>query len=177
MARILVIDDEPAVRSLFRTVLECEGHTVQEAGDGDEGLAVHAREPADLVIVDLVMPRVNGVTVIGRLLSSCPEVRIIPMTGVLASLCTPENMMNALGGRRVLVKPLTPDEILSAVFEVLGLYRRAKGHDAWHWCEACSRWPTASYFAWQGKPPTGDFCLECREKDKYRRSTVLTGLP
>ena len=177
MARILVIDDEPAVCSLFRTALECGGHTVDEAHDGDDGLAAYARQPADLVIVDLVMPRVNGMTVIERLRRSDPDVRIIPMTGALASLCTPENLMQALGGRRVLVKPLTPDEILRAVFEVLGQYRRAEGLNTWHWCEACSRWPTASYFEWQGKPPAGDFCLECRERDKHRGSTVLTGLP
>ncbi len=127
------------------------------------------------MIVDLVMPRVNGMTVIERLRSSDPDVRIIPMTGALASLCTPANLRQALGGRRVLVKPLTPDEILRAVCEVLGRYRRAQGHDAWHWCTACSHWPTAGYFEWQGKPPTGGFCLECRAKDQYRRATVLTG--
>ena len=171
------MDDEPAVRSLIRSILERDGYDVEEAGDGDEGLAVYARDPADLVIVDLVMPRTNGVTVIAKLRDSYPKVRVIPMTGALASLCESERMADVFGGQCLLVKPLVPDEILVAVFELLGFYRRADGRETWHWSQACSRWPTACYFKWQGKPATGEFCIECREKDTYRRSAVLDGVP
>ncbi len=120
MARILVIDDEVAVRSLFRDVLEREGHAVEEARDGDEGLAAFAREPADLVIVDLVMPRTNGATMVRRLREAYPEARVIPMTGILAWLCPPEKLADLFGAVRALIKPLTPEEILGAVHETLG---------------------------------------------------------
>lgn len=115
MARILVVDDEPVVRSLFRTVLEREGHAVEEARDGHEGLAAYVREPADLVIVDLVLPGMNGMTMIATLKRSDPEARVVPMTGILASLCPPAKLAAVLGASSALTKPLTADEILGAV--------------------------------------------------------------
>jgi CheY-like chemotaxis protein len=115
MARILVVDDEPVVRSLFRTVLEREGYAVEEASGGDEGLAAYAREPADLVIVDLVLPGMNGMTMISTLRRSDPDARVLPMTGVLASLCPPAKLAELLGAPSALMKPVTADEILSAV--------------------------------------------------------------
>lgn len=115
MARILVVDDEPVVRSLFRTVLERDGYAVEEASDGNEGLAAYAREPADLVIVDLVLPGMSGMTMITTLRRSDPDARVLPMTGVLASLCPPTKLAEVLGAPSALMKPVTPDEILSAV--------------------------------------------------------------
>jgi CheY-like chemotaxis protein len=119
MARILVIDDEPVVRSIFRTVLEREGHAVEEAGDGREGLDAYAREPADLVIVDLVMPKTSGVTTIRKLRSAHPEARVIPMTGVLASLCPSDKLAEIFGAARALIKPVTPERLLHAVSAAL----------------------------------------------------------
>ena len=57
MATILVIDDQDAVRTLLRTVLEGAGHEVTEAPNGRLGPAAYRERPADLVITDILMPR------------------------------------------------------------------------------------------------------------------------
>ena len=119
MARILVIDDEPVVRGLFRTVLELDGHTVEEASDSPGGLAAYAREPADLVIVDLVMPEESGVITIRKLRERYPDVRILPMTGLLTQLWSSDELSKLLNAKRTLAKPITPDEIVSAVRDAL----------------------------------------------------------
>ncbi|MHC4493416.1 MAG: response regulator, partial [Planctomycetota bacterium] len=108
MARILVIDDEPVVRGLFRTVLELDGHTVEEAADSPGGLAAYAREPADLVIVDLVMPHESGVITIRKLREQYPDARILPMTGLLTQLWPSDELSRLLSAERTLAKPVTP---------------------------------------------------------------------
>lgn len=119
MARILVIDDEPVVRDLFRTVLELDGHDVEEAADSASGLAAYAREPADLVIVDLVMPRESGVITIRKLRRQYPDVRVLPLTGLLTQLWNADELSRLLNSDRMLTKPVTPDEIVGAVRRAL----------------------------------------------------------
>ncbi|MHC5044687.1 MAG: response regulator [Planctomycetota bacterium] len=119
MARILVIDDEPVVRGLFRTVLELDGHNVEEAADSPTGLAAYAREPADLVIVDLVMPHESGVIMIRKLREQYPNVRILPMTGLLTQLWSSDQLSKLLNADRTLAKPVTPDQIVEAVRDAL----------------------------------------------------------
>lgn len=118
MARILVIDDEPVVRGLFRTVLELDGHNVEEAADSPTGLAAYAREPADLVIVDLVMPNESGVITIRKLRDRYSDVRILPMTGLLTQLWSSDELSRLLNAR-TLAKPVTPDQIVGAVRDAL----------------------------------------------------------
>jgi CheY-like chemotaxis protein len=119
MARILVIDDEPVVRGLFRTVLQLDGHDVEEADSSPDGLAAYAREPADLVVVDLVMPLESGVITIRKLRERHADVRILPMTGLLTQLWSCEELSELLGAERTLTKPITPDQIVSAVRHAL----------------------------------------------------------
>ena len=60
MKTILVVDDERNIVELLRLYLEKEGWAVISAGDGEEGLALHARHDPDLVILDLMLPRLDG---------------------------------------------------------------------------------------------------------------------
>jgi CheY-like chemotaxis protein len=119
MARILVIDDEPVVRGLFRTVLELDGHAVEEAADSPTGLAAYEREAADLVIVDLVMPHESGVITIRKLRAQYKDVRILPMTGLLTQLWSSDQLSKLLDAERTLSKPVTPDQIVDAVRHTL----------------------------------------------------------
>jgi two-component system, OmpR family, response regulator len=66
-ARILLVDDEEAIQKLLRFPLEKEGYHVVQARDGQEALDVFAREPFDLVILDLMLPKVDGMEVCRRL--------------------------------------------------------------------------------------------------------------
>ena len=64
MSRILVADDEPAIRKVVRDALEREGHQVETAVDGQEALERFAEGPYDLVVTDLAMPRVDGIELV-----------------------------------------------------------------------------------------------------------------
>ena len=60
MARILIVDDEPAIRSLLAAVLTREGFYVQTAGNGSQAMAICTAEPFDLVLSDVLMPGMDG---------------------------------------------------------------------------------------------------------------------
>src|SRR5918997_2960999 len=57
---VLIVDDDPGLRELLRTNLESEGYLVREAGSADEGLAVLEEEAPDLILLDVMMPQVDG---------------------------------------------------------------------------------------------------------------------
>ena len=65
--RVLIVDDDSGIRGLIRVVLSRAGYDVDEAGDGAEGLAAMERLPYDAVILDLMMPGVNGFQVVAQL--------------------------------------------------------------------------------------------------------------
>ncbi|MHC4550299.1 MAG: response regulator [Planctomycetota bacterium] len=119
MARILIVDDEEVVRSLIRTVLSHDGHEVQEASDGAEAVEMFRKEPADLVMVDLVMPRKHGLDTILEIRELEPRARIIAMTGALPSLLESDNMAALMGNVRTLAKPMTPADLLQIAREAL----------------------------------------------------------
>jgi len=80
--RILLVEDEPAVRDLLRLALERRGYHVDAGCTGDEGLALCERlEPPDLLITDLILPGVNGPVIAERLRQRAPGVRVLLMSG------------------------------------------------------------------------------------------------
>jgi CheY-like chemotaxis protein len=121
MARILIVDDEKIVRDLLRTVLEQSGHVVDEVTDGQEALAANAKSTYDVVIVDLIMPRKNGLDTVLELRAQRPETRFVVMTGALPTLLDKNrNMDDLLGSVAKLTKPMRPADLLRAVREALG---------------------------------------------------------
>jgi PAS domain S-box-containing protein len=120
MARILIVDDDPASRELLVTLVRYKGHEALEATDGAEALdIVRARRP-QLVISDILMPTMDGYEFVRRLRGDSE----LTGTGVIfytASYHQKEAHQLANTGRvsRVLVKPCEPSEILRAVDEVL----------------------------------------------------------
>ena len=81
--RVLVVDDEADVRLLLRLQLETHGHVVTgEARDGEEALEACQADPPDAVILDLLMPRMNGFETIPKLRTKHPQIAIIAYTAV-----------------------------------------------------------------------------------------------
>ena len=81
--RVLVADDEPDVRLLLHMQLEAAGHTITgEAADGNEVLAECRADPPDVVILDLLMPRMSGFQVIPVLRAELPDVAVVAYTAV-----------------------------------------------------------------------------------------------
>src|SRR5438445_6193489 len=81
MPRILVIDDEPLIRSTVVTILTREGFSVEEAWDGEAGIAMFRKNQPDVVITDIFMPNRDGIEVVMELKHSYPHTKIIAMTG------------------------------------------------------------------------------------------------
>lgn len=67
MNRILVIEDEPDIQEVLRNYLQASGYAVLVAGDGEEGLAVFQKQAVDLVLLDVMLPKVDGFTVLERI--------------------------------------------------------------------------------------------------------------
>jgi DNA-binding NtrC family response regulator len=121
MARILVIDDEQHIRIIIQELLTREGHLVNLAYNGEEGMKLAARTTYDLVITDVVMPEKDGLEVLMELKQLVPLVRIIVMTGGGDRLNIHDllTMAKLLGANRVLPKPLDFDKLPGVVAEVL----------------------------------------------------------
>lgn len=119
-ASILTVDDSASVRMAIRIALSGAGYTVTEAGDGAEGLAKLGAGRFDMVVTDLNMPRMDGLTMIRELrrLPGCAGIPVIFVTtesddGVKAQA-------KAAGATGWLVKPFQPDQIVRVARKVLG---------------------------------------------------------
>jgi CheY-like chemotaxis protein/DNA-binding CsgD family transcriptional regulator len=121
MATILVVDDEPDICLLARMTLEHEGHQVLEAGDGAAALAVVEAHHPDALVLDVMMPEVDGWAVLDRLKHSPDEaVRTTPVV-LLTALSSVENRARGgiEGAVRYLTKPFAPDDLVEAVRQAL----------------------------------------------------------
>jgi len=116
---ILVAEDEDGVRSLTREVLEKYGYTVLEAANGEEALKVaEAHEgPLDLLLSDVVMPRMGGPELAQALLAKRPSVKVLYMSGYTDHPMVRRGVVNA--GVAFLQKPFTPTVLVTRVREVL----------------------------------------------------------
>ena len=116
MATILVIDDKPTNRDVLRTVLGYKNHRVLEAVDGVEGLAMTRAEHPDLVIADILMPRMDGYEMVRRLRNdpSIADTRVIFYT---ATYLKSEGIQlaRACGVSHLIIKPSEPHDILDTV--------------------------------------------------------------
>jgi DNA-binding response OmpR family regulator len=120
MARILVIDDEPEMRTILRQILEKAGYEVVDASNGREGLRRYSEKPADLVITDLVMPEKEGIETILDLKRKFSGVKIIAVSG--GGQVGPRDYLKLageLGALKTFAKPFSMGELLKAVQELL----------------------------------------------------------
>ena len=115
MIRLLVADDHAVVRQGLRTFLDLQGEVevVGEAADGEEAIAAAERLAPDVALVDLVMPRVDGIEAIKRIRAAAPATRII----VLTSFTDEDKMLPAVraGAVGYLLKDVEPQELVAAI--------------------------------------------------------------
>lgn len=120
--RILVIDDAAGMRFLIREMLEAEGYEVSEAEDGDEGIKLYHENPVDLVITDIIMPNESGISVIDKLKSACPAIKIIAISGGSAGdQQSFLRMAKVLGAVSTIQKPLKAEGLLAVVEKALAI--------------------------------------------------------
>ena len=120
MSRVLVVDDEPDVLLLCRLNLEQRGHEVLEAADGKIALELARECEPDIVILDLMLPGIDGYEVL-EALRAAPEtagVRVLVLTA--KSLRADRERSHDLGASAFLTKPFLPDDLVATVDRVLG---------------------------------------------------------
>jgi len=113
--RIIVIDDDGVTRLVLGAALRDAGYAVSEFSDGAEGLAAFRREPADLVITDLVMPQQGGLQTVRELREADPTVRILVISGVTGASAEHLRTAVRLGADRVLPKPVNLGDLVAMV--------------------------------------------------------------
>ena len=115
MTRVLVIDDEPAIADVLRMLLEFRGHEVLTADDGSRGFATAQRQSPDVIVLDLMMPVMDGFTALEALRSD-ERTAEIPVV-ILSALGAAEVRQRCrdLGARAFLQKPYNPEDLLRAV--------------------------------------------------------------
>jgi DNA-binding response OmpR family regulator len=111
--RILVIEDEPLILSFLSRGLAAEGFVVDGAGDGRGGLACALRESYDLVVLDLLLPRLDGLTVLRELQRQRPELPVV-IVSARSDLQTKLRGFG-LGASDYVSKPFSLDELLARV--------------------------------------------------------------
>ncbi len=116
MTTILVVDDEPNIREVVGLYLRREGHTVVEASDGEEALRLARQHPPDLVVLDLMLPKLSGLEVCRRLQSE----RRTPVIMLTAKSEENDRIIGlGVGADDYIVKPFSPRELVARVEAVL----------------------------------------------------------
>lgn len=117
MAKILIIEDEESIREVYTQILKESGFTIDEAKDGEEGLEKASQGGYDLILLDIIMPKKDGLSVLKELQTHPPIVpnKKIVMLSVLNSDQFIQSSL-AMGADGYLIKSvLTPDQVVSEV--------------------------------------------------------------
>ncbi len=120
MASILAVDDSESMRQMVSFALKNAGHTVVEAVDGQDALAQAKTNKVNLVITDVNMPRMDGISLIKEL-RNLPDYKFTPIL-MLTTESTSEKKQQGkeAGATGWLVKPFNPDQLISTINRVLG---------------------------------------------------------
>jgi DNA-binding response OmpR family regulator len=110
---VLVVDDDPSIRTLLAIILEESGFQVFAAADGREARAAIAEYSIDLVITDLAMPGEEGIELIRSLKKQYSQLKVVVMSGAFGSEVFDAAIL--LGANAALTKPLTAEKVLRCI--------------------------------------------------------------
>ncbi len=115
---VLVVDDDAGLREFIRVNLEAEGFSVREAGSATEGLAALAEEPPDLILLDVMMPQMDGWEMLSRVQErhGVDAIQVIMYSGKLEEAGTATER----GAQAFIGKPFDPGRLLAATKQLLG---------------------------------------------------------
>ena len=117
MSTVLVVDDDRSLRTLVSMTLSTDGHRVIEAADGESALEVLASDAVEVVLLDLMMPVMDGWAVLWTL----HDLPVHPPVIVMSGLPEGEDEHPPLGAVRYLHKPFPIEEVISSIEEALSL--------------------------------------------------------
>ncbi|MDH5324809.1 MAG: response regulator [Gammaproteobacteria bacterium] len=120
MAHILAVDDSASMRQMVSFTLKGAGHTVTEASDGEEALGLAKSNKYDLVLSDVNMPKMDGIS-LTRELRNLPNFKYTPILMLTTESGTDKKQDGkSAGATGWIVKPFNPDQLLATVSKVLG---------------------------------------------------------
>ena len=142
MARVLVVDDNADIRRLISTILGPAGHVMLEAENGEKALQVVKTEHPDLVVLDVMMPKMDGLMVLKqmRVAGLRDSTRVLMLTAKAAESDWVRGYK--LGADAYLTKPFDPDELIAAVNELFNLTKerlRERREEELHRAQMLSR--------------------------------------
>ena len=121
MSKIMVVEDDASLREIYSIRITAEGYDMVSAGDGEEALAVAVREKPDLILSDVMMPKISGFDMLD-ILRSTPEtanIKVVMMTALSAE--DQRQRGERLGANRYLVKSQVGiEDVVNTIHEVLG---------------------------------------------------------
>ena len=121
MSKVMVVEDDASLREIYGIRITAEGYDVVSAGDGEEALAVAVREKPDLILSDVMMPKISGFDMLD-ILRTTPEtanIKVIMMTALSAE--DQRQRGERLGADRYLVKSQVGiEDVINAIHEVMG---------------------------------------------------------
>ncbi len=124
MAKVLIVDDEPNIREVVGLYLRRDGHTVVSATDGEEALEAFRESEPDLVVLDLMLPKISGLEVCRRMRAD----RRVPLIMLTARGEEDERKVGlSLGADDYVVKPFSPRELAARVAAVLRRVEESSG--------------------------------------------------
>jgi excisionase family DNA binding protein len=117
---VLIVDDDPRIREFVRVNLEMDGYAVREAGSADEGLEALEAEPPDLILLDVMMPQVDGWQMLQRVRErhGVDSIQVIMFSGQIEADAS--ELAEAGGAQAFLGKPFNPQELVARTKELLG---------------------------------------------------------
>lgn len=127
MSKIMIVEDDVALREIYSIRLSAEGYTIVTAGDGEEALAVAVRERPDLILSDVMMPKISGFDMLD-IIRSTPETQAIKVV-MMTALSSEDQRRRGeqLGADRYLVKSQVGiEDVVNVIHEVLGDKEDAK---------------------------------------------------
>ena len=124
--KVLVVDDEPGIRRVLTGFLEAAGFEVHEAGTGEDAVAQVRRSVPDVVLLDVMLPGIDGIEVLRRL-RTFSEVYVVLVTARAEETDTLIGL--AVGADDYVTKPFSPREVVARVKAVLRRGRSSQGHE------------------------------------------------
>lgn len=121
MAEILLVDDEALVRESIAAMLRRLGHSVTSAGDGFDALQKVGQGPFDIVLMDILMPKMEGIETISRIKKSDPNIKILAMSG--GGSFGGHNYLDValkLGAAAIIRKPFTSADLQEKIEGLVG---------------------------------------------------------
>lgn len=119
MAKILAVDDSASMRQMVSFTLKGAGHDVVEASDGVEALGIAKKGAVDLVISDVNMPNMDGISLIAELRKLAPYKFVPILMLTTESSMDKKSQGKAAGATGWIVKPFNPDQLLATIKKVL----------------------------------------------------------